>query len=511
MNAREQFSVIAGVLSVAAGMILTDLWGLTTLLSAIPALILLPVAVYVSMSEHKTACSPEVMLNEAPTVIGMMSVSLRSNGSLDSAVRDVAANGPKNIASLFAGIVRDADCRRTDGINQGLLDLLSSLPSQLSPFRRAVHMLITAADTSDGVRRSEMIGDAEETVLTGLRLMGESYSSKLSTPCMLIFGLGIMLPMILVSIMPIMGMGSGMALDPTSVAFITLILIPALVAFAVMSIRSRNPFAGNASGKPWKYTITMMAAVPLVLVCMESGMGITECITFPFGLAGALTAAAVYPKVAAETKRKRSEASLRDALFDLGNRLISGENYESALVGSLSARKDCARIAGSLSREMVLCRGDTASAISMALSSVSPFLASKYADVQRASEKDLRESGRLAVSVAHQLQDQEGIRNGIENKLKSTLDMMTGTASVFAPLILGMSMMMLAPISEMTGSSGMSGIAGILPIYLVMLAALISVLTPALTSRGGPDTVFRFGLMVPISLTIFYVLSQMSV
>jgi hypothetical protein len=42
MNAREQFSVIAGVLSVAAGMILTDLWGLTTLLSAIPALILLP-------------------------------------------------------------------------------------------------------------------------------------------------------------------------------------------------------------------------------------------------------------------------------------------------------------------------------------------------------------------------------------------------------------------------------------------------------------------------------------
>ena len=182
MNAREQFSVIAGVLSVAAGMILTDLWGLTTLLSAIPALILLPVAVYVSMSEHKTVCSPEVLLNEAPTVIGMMSVSLRSNGSMDSAVRDVAVNGPKNIASLFAGIVRDADCRRTDSINQGLLDLLSSLPPQLSPFRRAVHMLITAADTSDGVRRSEMIGDAEETVLTGLRLMGESYSSKLGPP-----------------------------------------------------------------------------------------------------------------------------------------------------------------------------------------------------------------------------------------------------------------------------------------------------------------------------------------
>ena len=407
MNAREQFSIIAGVLSTAIGMILTDLYGFEVLLRSIPALGLLPAAVYMSMSERKTRYRPEVLLNEAPTVIGMMSVSVRSNGSIDSAVREVAANGPKNIASLFAVVVCDADCRRTDSIKQGLLDLLSSLPSQLSSFRRAVHMLMTAADTSDNVKRLEMINDAEESVLTGLRQMGESYSSKLNTPCMLIFGLGIMLPMILVSIMPMMGMGGGMALDPAAVAFVTLILIPTLVAFTVMSIRNRNPFVSDAADKPWKHALPILAAVPLVFICMDSGMGITECITFPFALAGALTAAAVYPKVASESKRKRSEASLRDALFDLGNRLISGENYESALLESLSARKDCAAIAESLSREMVLCRGDTASAVFTSLSPVSPFLASKYADVQRASEKDLRESGSGRDKEGHGEQAQE--------------------------------------------------------------------------------------------------------
>ena len=175
-----------------------------------------------------------------------------------------------------------------------------------------------------------------------------------------------------VSIMPMMGMGGGMALDPVAVAFVTLILIPTLVAFTVMSIRNRNPFVGDAADKPWKHALPILAAVPLVFICMDSGMGITECITFPFALAGALTAAAVYPKVASEYKRRRSEASLRDALFDLGNRLISGENYESAIVGSLSARKDCAAIAESLSTEMVLCRGDTASAEFTSLSPESP-------------------------------------------------------------------------------------------------------------------------------------------
>ncbi|MFA7161831.1 MAG: hypothetical protein WC083_04595 [Candidatus Methanomethylophilaceae archaeon] len=511
MNGKTQFSLAAGMLAAGTGLILMHFYGLTVLIRIIPALILMPVTVYIAMSERKIVCRPEILLNEAPTVIGMMSVSVRSNGSMDNAVRDVAAGGPKNTASLFAAVVRDADCRRTDSINQGLLELMSSLPPQLSSFRRAVHMLITASETSDGVKRSEMVSDAEQTVLTGLKQMGDSYSSKLNTPCMLIFGLGIMLPMIIVSIMPMMGMGGGMAMDPTVAALITLVLIPAVVAFTVISIRSRNPFAGSVPEGSWRYALPMLAALPLAAACMRSGMGITECITFPFTLAAVLTVIAVYPKVAAEAGRKRAEASLRDALFDLGNRLISGENFESAVVESLSIRKDCAGIAGSLSREMALCRGDIGSAIYAALSPVSAFLASKYADVQRASEKGLRESGRLAVSVAHQLQDQEGIRKDIENKLKSTLDMMTGTSAVFAPMILGMSVMMLAPISGMTGYSGMAGITGLLPIYLIILAALISVLTPALTAGGGPDTVFRFGLTVPISLMIFYVLSQMSV
>lgn len=511
MNGRIRFSLAAGMLSAGIGMILMHLLGPAVLTRAVPALALIPAMVYVAMSERRTACRPEVLLNEAPTVIGMMSVSVRSNGSMDTAVREVAANGPKNTASLFAAVVRDADCRRTDSIGQGLLDLMSSLPPQLSSFRRAVHMLITASETSDGVKRSDMVNDAEQTVLTGLRQMGESYSSKLNTPCMLIFGLGIMLPMIIVSIMPMMGMGGGMVMDPTVAAFITLVLIPVAVAFTVISIRSRNPFAASVPGGSWRYALPMLAALPLAAVCMNSGMGITESITFPFTMAAVLTAVSVYPKVAAEAGRKRTEASLRDALFDLGNRLISGENFESAVVESLSARKDCAVIAESLSREMALCRGDIRSAIYAALSPISVFLASKYADVQKASEKGLRESGRLAVSVAHQLQDQEGIRKGIENKLKSTLDMMTGTAAVFAPLILGMSVMMLAPISGMTGYTGMAGMTGLLPVYLIILAALISVLTPALTAGGGPDTVFRFGLTVPLSLMIFYVLSQMSV
>lgn len=55
--------------------------------------------------------NPYKLMNEAPTVIGMMSVVLSSGGSFEMAVRDVSENGPVLMRTLFNDITMDADCR----------------------------------------------------------------------------------------------------------------------------------------------------------------------------------------------------------------------------------------------------------------------------------------------------------------------------------------------------------------------------------------------------------------
>ena len=63
------------------------------------------------MFSKRPKLHPEAIMNEAPSVIGMMSVTLSSGGSFDRAIREIAKSGPENISKIFGRIVLDADCR----------------------------------------------------------------------------------------------------------------------------------------------------------------------------------------------------------------------------------------------------------------------------------------------------------------------------------------------------------------------------------------------------------------
>jgi len=133
-------------------------------------------------------------------------------------------------------------------------------------------------------------------------------------------------------------------------------------------------------------------------------------------------------------------------------------------------------------------------------------MAAFYLDIHRASTKDIRNSGKLALSIAHQIQDQNTVRKGIELKLKNMLDMMSGTAAIFAPLILGMSIVMLGPISKVSDVSVVDDIQPILVVYLVELSALVSILSSNLMCKGSvTDIQWRFCLTMPMALVIFTV------
>ena len=71
---------------------------------------------------------PEEIMNEAPSVIGMMSVTLSSGGSFDTTVREIAASGPRNISKIFSKTVIDADCRAVCDIKKEVMGVISSFP-----------------------------------------------------------------------------------------------------------------------------------------------------------------------------------------------------------------------------------------------------------------------------------------------------------------------------------------------------------------------------------------------
>ena len=515
MKKRVQYTIASVIISVLSFVLIFKFMGKDLAIQLGLVLILIPGAVYFQFKERKLSCSPEILMNEAPTIIGMMSTTLMSSSSLDSAIRDISDNGPKNISEIFKKIVMDADCRAMPDISSGVKDFLSSLPKEISSFRRAVDIMITAFESSNIEERKGMMKDAENIVLTGLKQMGESYSSKLSSPCMLIFGLGVMVPMILVSILPMLSISSNYGasiFDSKMISFITLICVPAIVAVIIISMKGKNPFFELSKGmKGLVYVIPLLSAIPLFIYQMSKGVEMDIAIICSAVPVGLFSFVLMVPEVLKERKRIKMEEMLKDSLFELGNRLLMGENFEVALERSFATRTDCTILSESVLREITISRGDIEGGLHKVLDPISLKMAEMYCDIYRSSVKDVRDGGRLAGSIAHQLQDQNGVRKSIENKLKSMLDMMTGTSAIFAPIILGMSVVMLDPLSQIAGITGLENVSVILAVYLIELSALIAFLSSNLICKGGiMDIVYRFNLMMPAALIVFYVCSSIT-
>jgi hypothetical protein len=301
--------------------------------------------------------------------------------------------------------------------------------------------------------------------------------------------------------------GSPIGMEP--IILVTLVFIPAVILSLIISIKGKNPFMKPSVNMELKYALPLLSAIPAALAVNMITQDMQLSLTVAAVVAGAAMLVYVAPYVRSEKVREKQEMLLQDSVFELGNRLIAGENFETSIVRAIGIRKECSAVAESVYREMGICRGDACYAIGSSVGKISLRLSEVFCDIYRCSLKDIRDAGRLALSIGRQIQDQDSIRKGIKNKLKSTTDMMTGTAAVFAPLVLGMSVTMLGPISKVMDGVDFSGTSSILSVYLMELCILVSILTSFLNGKVDiRDITYRLGLMIPVSLIVFMLSSS---
>lgn len=191
----------------------------------------------------------------------MMAVEINNGVSVENAVREVVRSGPPASARLLSEAVMDADTRRNPDIKASVYTILARLPEECGPYASALRMVLQASDTRDGSERARLIDEARRESLTGLRDAGKRFSASLNMPFLLIFGIGIMVPMVLMSVLPMLsvsGIFGTASLDPAALAAAVLVAIPAVLMFTVAEIRRRNPF-----GRPMEFSVDMRQAAAL--------------------------------------------------------------------------------------------------------------------------------------------------------------------------------------------------------------------------------------------------------
>ena len=151
-------------------------------------------------------------------------------------------------------------------MSSALYSVISSLPECNTAYGTALRLAMSAERSKTQKEKSEILKEASEIALNGLRESGRTFCSSLNTPCMVIFGLGIMVPMVLMSVLPMMGM-SGLfksGIDQRTVSIVTLVLIPAAVTSVIITVSGRNPV--RPRGKAFHMSgLLLLSAVPAAL------------------------------------------------------------------------------------------------------------------------------------------------------------------------------------------------------------------------------------------------------
>ncbi len=459
-------------------------------------------------SKRKQLFASPKLLNEAPDVIGRMTTVLENGGSLDTAVRSIAKNGPRISRIMFRALVENADIRIEPDIRTALSRQISSLPESNSTYAMAIRMVMSAETAKDPSERSRILKEASDIALIGLKESGKTFCSSLNTPCMIIFGLGIMVPLILMSILPMMSM-SGLfgtsALDMKAVGGITLVLIPGFVLAIISSSKQRNPLDSERVFDP--KCLVMLLSIPITITLYHRTDDLAVSLSIATAVACILYLVISGRNIRSDLSKKKMEAQLKDSMFDLGNRMLTGESFEVAIIKLLDSRGGLKSLSVGLKNELDVCRGDIESALHSVFDDISPSVSGILINIYRTSKKNITEGGRLALNLGRQVRDQDMTRRNIRNELKGMTDTMFGTAAFFAPLVLGLSVSILGPIRKMSGLSDDASINIILSCYLIELCALIAVLLSFLNVKYTKgDIPRRFASLLPVSTAIFLVM-----
>lgn len=506
VNYCAQILIFGYLLSGIVVVLIWLLYGISGL-SYAPALIFLPLLIAMSlplMRKSARKIRPENILNHAPELIGSMGVSILQYGSLDLALRTVSQEGDSFLVSLLRDVLWKVDSRQSSDIKTALLEGIRNMQGVLSPLRRSMNLLMAACEV-EGAERERMVEDANQSVIIGLKEMGESYCVSLNVPAMVIFSIVVMVPVICMSLLPLLSMSG----DRTSlflrelIPFVILLMVPVGSSLYLLTLIRNNPFRENKESplelREFRWIFISMPLLLVALLLFED----VAIILFIAIVPACLVTYLMMGKVAKQVKNnEKVEESLIESLLEVGNRMLSGNSFHVALQESLQGREGTEQIWRQMLNSLQLCREEERKVIHRTLHPYSPSLASTFVSISDSAEKDPRNAGRLCLNLGKTIQDQVAVRRNIKNQLRSMMDMMNGTSALFAPLILGISSAMMIPL--LGGTTADWSLTLILGIYLMELCLISSFMTTYLMSIGGvARAMHRFTACLPVAISVF--------
>ena len=393
-----------------------------------------------------------------PEAIHYLSLSMRLTPSLDRAVKYASSSLTEPLASDLRKVLWDVYMREYSSIEDAFIAFAYDWSEWDDDFKRSLYMVRSATleRTREGIDR--VLDKANQIIIDGTKSKLEEFSTSLRTPALVLFGIGIMLPLLLVILLPILGIGQKW----TGLTVIAInIVLPLCLLLYTYNILGKRP---ELTTPPLlESSMAPVTRALIVFLCLVSSaglflVGIMEmrtsifaslsfvwAIGLPIALYCLLTNMDVKKKARAIRKM---EAEYPEALFQLGNRMAEGKPIETALSKTAETMKNTliSKLFNKISYNLQVTRSSLKEilfgATGLLVNSPARTVKNTMHTVVEASSKDPHTAGKTIMLISNYLSDLKKVEREMKEKLYEITGMMTQTAVYIAPLVVGVTVIL---------------------------------------------------------------------
>lgn len=530
--------------------------------------VVLPITSFLLFSHY-----PEILaerrkvktLAKIPEAVTFLTISMQLTPSLEKAIDFSAENSEEPVSSGLRKILWDVYLRKYSSVEESLVSFAQKWGKWNEDFKMALYAVRESVleNSHEGLERS--LDRANRIVIKGTKTKVEKFAASLSTPSMVLFALGILLPIIIGAMLPMFSMSSissftssmssmkGGSMETVSGQKPNTVLIVLLmdIIFPLAAFSYSYHILGKRPGttKPPKIPSTLNKRKRMILMIISISVGVSLIITgvyllhnmggdhnirtaytMPILWGLAVPISLFFFVDTRERKKRREEIieledQLPDALFQLGSQMVQGKSLERSLeniaesMGETKVGKFFQKIVSKLQVQ-----GKSLENVFMNKNEIldnysSNKVVGSMKAVFRASQKNPKDAGKNIIEISSYHKDMQNLEQDIKNDLSSTVDTMKATGTIFAPLVMGVTTSLYILLSDIIGkinSGGASMISApiftlIIGIYLIEILITINYFTAGI--NHGSDTIERrysIAVTLPIGVLVYTICTLFS-
>jgi len=548
-----------------------DAMGGLTLVLLVAVTLGLPLAALHLLSEYPKSRARRMKvhsLGDIPEVLSYIVMYLKLVPTMEDGLRFAARESSTSLGRDLRKLMWDLEIRVHASVDDAVTTFADRWGAWSDHLKRALHLVRSAVRERSEDARVMTLNRSLDLVMEGTRRSMTSFAQRLHQPTLVIYSIGVMIPLALIAMMPAASL-VGLHLSLVHIFLLYDILLPMALfvyirrvllsrpaTFNPASIPDDHPDVADVDRRMW-LTVAAVAglaiALPAILFSFTPAMQGWLKEVFPatlfllWGVAAfvglyCLGAYRPYKKVRDDIRMMEQEFA--DSLYVVGKRITEGRPAEDAFQHAARTLEG-SEMGSIFARTAFNLTGMRTSLHDAFFDAEHGSLRNVHSDRIRAVmrlfvegvQKSHAAAGNAIVNIAEHLKELQDVEGGIRRSLGTLTSTLRSTATVFAPLIAGVTLgitrlisivlegMNLGGMSDGGALGGLPGLSAgigsdvVHPNFFVLVVGIYVIELVFLLIRfangidEGDDRVeymYRLGVALPVAVAFFSLVTVMA-